>query len=144
MTEYSGGCLCGTVRYEGQQAMGGGHCFCIDCRKSSGTSHGSHMIAPAGAFNVKGELRFFDSPADSGNTVNRGFCPNCGSAIYSTNSGFEGMVFIRASSLDDPNVFTPQMTVYVSRTPDWAQPNPDLPQFAEMPPPADLPEEMQS
>jgi hypothetical protein len=73
------------------------------------------QIAPKDSFKVTGDVRFFDKPADSGNIASRGFCPNCGSPIYSTNSGFPGLVFVRASTLDDPEVFHPQMVVYTSR-----------------------------
>ncbi len=44
-----------------------------------------------------------------------------------------GMVFPRASSLDDPNVVTPQMAVYTSRAPAWDPPDPALPSFPGMP-----------
>ncbi len=98
---FTGGCLCGAVRYEGREQRGGGHCQCIDCRKTSGTAHGSHMIVPEAAFTISGAVRFFDAPADSGSTVSRSFCPTCGSALYSRNSGMPGLIFVRASSLDD-------------------------------------------
>ena len=137
---YTGGCLCGSVRYEGTEQLGGGHCHCDDCRRSSGTGHCSHMLVPDGAFRVSGEIRFYESPADSGNLVNRGFCPNCGSAIYSTNSGMPEMIFVRASSLDDPNVFNPQMVVYTDRAAAWDYVDPSLPSFAAMPPREDRPE----
>lgn len=137
---FQGGCLCGAVRYEGSEQKGGGHCHCIDCRKSSGTGHGSHMVVPEAAFQVTGEVRFFDAPADSGNMVSRGFCPTCGSPIYSTNSGMAGMVFVRASSLDDLEVFAPQMVVYTKRAASWDGVDPALPSFEAMPPPADVAE----
>jgi len=142
MTSFSGGCLCGKVRYEGSDPQGGGHCYCDDCRRTSGTSHGSHMIVAESSLSVSGEVRFFEAPADSGNSVDRGFCPDCGSPIFSRNSGMPGMAFVRASSLDDPNVFEPQMIVYTSRAPSWSQPDPSLTAFAEMPPPPDMPDGM--
>ena len=131
---FTGGCLCGAVRFESTvspQVVG--HCHCVDCRKSSGTGHCTHIAIPEDAFTVSGEVRFYDRPADSGNMVSRGFCPACGSPIYSTNSGFPGMVFPRASSLDDPDVVTPQLVVYASRAPAWDHVDPTLPSFAEMP-----------
>lgn len=134
MTSIKGGCLCGAVRYQVEAEGGGGHCYCTDCRKSSGTSHCSHMIARDADFSVTGELRFFEKQADSGNSVRRGFCPTCGSAVYSTNSGMPGMSFVRASSLDDPSNFSPQMVVYTSRAPTWAPIHDALPGFDEMPP----------
>lgn len=136
---FEGGCLCGAVRYEGTEQRGGGHCHCVDCRKTSGTGHCSHMIVPQAALRVTGEVRFFDSVADSGSKVSRGFCPVCGSAVYSTNSAMPGMAFVRASSLDDPEVFQAQMVVYTKRAPSWDQIDPSLPAFADMPPPADRP-----
>lgn len=135
-----GGCLCGNVRFQCAEEVGGGHCHCIDCRKTSGTGHGSHMIVPEPAFTVTGEVRFFDKPADSGNLVSRGFCSNCGSAIYSRNSRMPGLVFVRASSLDDPNEFKPQMVVYTDRAAVWDYMDSSLPRFAAMPTSEDMPD----
>jgi hypothetical protein len=131
---FSGGCLCGAVRYQsavGPQVVG--HCHCVDCRKSSGTGHCTHVVIPEDAFTVSGEVKFYDRPADSGNVVSRGFCPTCGSAVYSTNSGMPDMVFPRASSLDDPEIAKPQMVVYASRAPSWDHVDPELPAFPTMP-----------
>jgi hypothetical protein len=44
MTSFAGGCLCGSIRYEGSEPQGGGYCHCDDCRRSSGTGHCSHMM----------------------------------------------------------------------------------------------------
>ena len=109
------------------------HCYCVDCRKTSGTGHCTHIGVPADGFSVTGEVRFFDKPADSGNMVSRGFCPTCGSAVYSTNSAMDGLVFPRASSLDDPNVITPGLIVYASRAAAWDHLDPALPAFPEIP-----------
>ena len=131
---FSGGCLCGAVRYESSVAPElVGHCHCADCRKSSGTGHCTHIIIPETTFSVSGTMAFYDRAADSGNMVSRGFCPVCGCAIYSRNSGVPGMVFPRTSSLDDPEVAAPQMIVYASRAPSWDHMDPALPTFPEMP-----------
>lgn len=129
-----GRCLCGAVSYKGSgdpQIVA--HCYCIDCRKSSGTGHGTHVAMPESAVSVLGDLIFYERPADSGNVVSRGFCRSCASPILSKNSAMAGMVFLRASSLDDPDTVTPAMSVYASRAPQWDQPDSALPAFAEMP-----------
>ena len=37
-TRYTGGCLCGAVRYAATgQPMAAGFCYCPDCRKASGS-----------------------------------------------------------------------------------------------------------
>jgi hypothetical protein len=109
------------------------HCHCHDCRKASATGHTTIVIVPESGFSVTGDVRFYDRPADSGNMVSRGFCPNCGSAIYARNSGAPGTVGLRASSLDDPEIVKPGMVVYTSRALSWDPVAPGLRSFAEMP-----------
>jgi hypothetical protein len=133
---FEGGCLCGAVRYESKVGpVMSGHCQCQDCRKSSGTGHCSHLAVPRDAVSVTGALTVYDRPADSGNIVSRAFCPTCGSPVYSLNSAMSQMMFIRASSLDDLEVFKPQVVVYASRAASWDHVDPELPSFPKMPRP---------
>ena len=132
---FTGGCLCGAVRYSctGDPAMAG-HCHCEDCRRSSGSGHCSHLGVPEAGVTLKGETMGYERPADSGNVVTRHFCGTCGAALFSRNSGMPGLIFLRASSLDDLEVFKPQMHVYASRAASWDHPREGLPAFDTMPP----------
>jgi hypothetical protein len=133
-SSFEGGCLCGAVRYRSEaDPVMGGHCHCIDCRKSSGSGHCSHLVIARSAVSVTGEVTLYDRSADSGNMVTRAFCPACGAPVYSLNSASPELIFLRASSLDDPEIFKPQMVVYTKRAPSWDQPDPNLPGFAAMP-----------
>lgn len=130
----TGGCLCGAVSYEAAgEPMIVGHCHCLDCRKSSGTGHCTHVMMREDGVRIKGALSCYESRSDSGNVVKRYFCPACGSAIRSTNAAMPGMTALRASSLDDPDAVTPQLIVYKSRAPKWDVMDASLPAFAEMP-----------
>lgn len=129
-----GGCLCGAVRFENRtQPQLVGHCHCTDCRRSSGTGHSTHAVVPEAGLTVTGKVTFYESTADSGNRVRRGFCGICGSPLLSTNSAMAGVAFLRVSALDDPEVVNPQMIVYASRAPSWDKMDPTLPAFATMP-----------
>lgn len=129
-----GGCLCGAVRYQvDAEPMMVGNCFCVDCRKTSGTSHCTHAAFPDAGVSVSGEVATYERAADSGNMVSRSFCPSCGAAIHSRNAGMPGMTFIRVSSLDDPDAVTPHITVYASRAPAWAPLDRSKPVFDTMP-----------
>lgn len=132
---FEGGCLCGAVRYPctGEPMMAG-HCHCEDCRRSSGTGHCSHLGVPEASVSLSGETKGYARPADSGNIVTRHFCPICGAAVFSTNAAMPGLVFLRASSLDDLEVFKPQMHVYVARAASWDHRTEGLPAFETMPP----------
>ena len=130
----SGGCACGAVRYESMvEPMVSGHCQCRACQYASGTGHASHAMVPKEALTIQGELRFWDSPADSGNVVGRGFCPQCGSPVLSRNSGMPDHLFLRAASLDDPSRFVPNMLVYTGRAQPWDRVDPELMSFETQP-----------
>ncbi len=92
---------------------------------------------PSDAFILIGETRAYEKQADSGNRVSRNFCPVCGSFVFATNSGYPGMTFLKVGTLDDPEVFTPQMIVFASRAPSWVRFDDALPTFPEMPPKQD-------
>lgn len=133
--EFTGGCLCGAVTYKASAAPQlGGHCHCVDCRKSSGTGHGSHAVMKEEDVTIQGEPVKFDKPADSGNIVSRFFCGTCGGPVYTTNSGMPGMTFLRASSLDDPEVFTANVIVYTKSAPSWDIMDSEVQSFEGMPP----------
>jgi hypothetical protein len=114
----AGGCLCGAVRFEGDaDPQFQVKCYCTDCRRTSGAGHAAMMGFQDGAISFKGDAREFCSKADSGNDVIRAFCPTCGSGVYARNGGMPDMIFVRASALDDPNLFSPQMVVWAARAP---------------------------
>ena len=123
----------GHIRGETADPMAGGHCQCVQCRKTSGTGHGTAMAMPKEAVSVSGEVKIYESKADSGNTVGRAFCPNCGSPVYALNSGFPDLIMMRPSLLDDPSVFQPQMVVWTSRGPAWDMIDESLPRFDKNP-----------
>jgi len=130
----TGKCLCGAVSYEASgDPVFGGNCYCADCRKTSG-SHSAVMAYPAPAVKISGSVKEYTSRGDSGGNVTRGFCPNCGSQMYSKADGMPGVVMLKAGSLDDPEHYKPAMSIYASRAPSWDQPPASLPSFPEMPP----------
>ena len=111
-----------------------GHCHCVDCRRSSGSGHCSHLVVGREHVSLTGKPATYSSPADSGNIVTRAFCGTCGALVFSTNASSPQMIYLRASSLDDPEVFSPQMIVYASRAPSWDHMDDTLPSFETMPP----------
>jgi hypothetical protein len=134
-TTYRGGCLCGAIRYEiAAEPMFAGQCQCLDCQHETGGGHTSFMAFPADAVKLTGTPRFYESKADSGNLVGRGFCANCGSPVIGRSSGLPHMRTISAGSLDDPSVFKPGFLVYTSRAQAWDRVDPALPSFPKMPP----------
>jgi len=131
----SGQCLCGGVRYSGDaEPQFQVKCYCTDCRKMSAAAHAAMMGFVKGAIAIKGQVKEYHSKADSGADVTRAFCPTCGAGIYAGNSTMPQLIFLRASTLDDPSLFAPQLVVYASRAPSWDPVTQGVPAFAEAPP----------
>jgi hypothetical protein len=136
-TPFTGGCMCGTIRYEcSAEPLAMGNCHCRDCQQATGSAFASTLIVPRTALTITGEVKYYGVTGDSGNLVNRGFCPNCGSRLFGTSANSE-VIGIQAGSLDDPSWFKPQAEVYVASAQPWDYMNPELPKFAKFPSPND-------
>ncbi|MBI2719321.1 MAG: GFA family protein [Rhizobiales bacterium] len=135
MTSHQGRCQCGAVSFDvTAEPIMSGFCHCLDCQKASGAPHVMHVAFPEQAIRVRGETRGFQSPADSGGTVTREFCPICGSRLFGSSTTLPGMKTVHAAAFDDPAAFSPMMTVYAKRALQWDQVAANLPSFLAMPP----------
>lgn len=131
---FTGGCLCGAVRYEcSAEPIATANCHCRDCQRASGSAFISGFIVPRNAVAIAGEVKYYDAVGDSGNIISRGFCPNCGSRLFGKRATGE-MLSITATSLDDPSGFHPAMDLYTASAQPWDYMNPDLPKFAQAAP----------
>jgi hypothetical protein len=127
----TGGCCCGAVRYEiSAEPLGGINCHCRTCQKSVGAAYLPAMFVPAAALTITGNYKEYATTAASGNTVYRGFCPECGSSLFGKNSGFPDVRPISAATLDDPSIFHPTKNVWVAEAQPWDCMDAALPKFA--------------
>jgi hypothetical protein len=84
MVEMTGGCLCGQVRYSANADPAFvGVCHCKNCQKQTGTAFSVLVGIPKSAMSVQGRVKTFHDTGDSGQPVERNFCPECGSPIFS-------------------------------------------------------------
>ena len=130
------GCLCGSVRIEiVAEPLAARMCWCRLCQYLGGGSATVNVCFPSEAVRTSGEVRWHESVADSGTPMRRGFCPGCGTPLFSVAETRPHLVFIRAGALDDPNRIAPEAIIWTSAAPDWAHHDPDVPQFpAQIPP----------
>jgi hypothetical protein len=112
----TGGCLCGQVRYDfGGPPLLTAICHCRHCQRQSGSAFGIVVAVQAADFDLHGETRIFGDSSDSGRTVARIFCPNCGSPILSRIEPMPDLVLIKAGTLDEPGTLQPAIEVYCDR-----------------------------
>jgi len=131
---FTGGCMCRAVRYEcSVEPFATGNCHCRDCQQSSGSAFVPGLFVPQDAVKIKGEVKYYDVKADSGNTISRGFCPNCGATLFGISTSLPSIIGIRAGSLDDPSWYRPAVDFYTASAQPWDYMNPDLPKFPKQP-----------
>ena len=132
----TGGCLCRAVRFTIAAApLAARTCWCRLCQYLGAGSATVNVCFPAEALGVTGELRWHAGIADSGNAMRRGFCPTCGTPLFSIAEARPHLTFVRAGALDDPNLIAPQATIWTGAAPDWACIDPAIPAHpAQVPP----------
>lgn len=131
---FSGGCLCGALRYEVTGGPGFmGLCCCADCRKASGSGFIPFISVDAAAVTFTGEARQYRSPAFRGGEAVRNYCPTCGGLVFGGEVGKDTSHTLYAGSLDDPSLFRPAIAIFTRDRPDWVVLPPGLTTFETMP-----------
>jgi len=133
--KYTGQCACGAIKYGFDTEPGFiASCHCLDCKRASGGEAATYLGVPENDFVLfSGKPRAFHYIAESGKGLDRVFCPDCGSRVYSAKlESFPGLLFVQIGTLDQPESFAPQLEMFTRRRLKWVKPL-DLPQFDGMP-----------
>ncbi len=134
MTKLSGQCLCGNVSYQGDAEIKMMiNCHCTDCQQATGSVHGTMIFVEEDKISMSGTPGEFQHPADSGNTLTKLFCSNCGSQVAGKNSGRAGVMGLRAGTLDQKELIDPGINVYCGSAVSSTPINPETKQFEKMP-----------
>ncbi|KAH7173144.1 Mss4-like protein [Fusarium flagelliforme] len=119
----SGHCLCGGVKVEvSGDPVAVVLCHCLDCRKTSGSTHGLNWVVPGDLVQLKGPSKTFTKLSKAGNPVTNTFCPTCGTTMFRYGPAAPGIKFVKAGIFDDPELLAtikPQGEIFVSRRPVW-------------------------
>ncbi|MFT4676895.1 MAG: hypothetical protein ACJAX5_002886 [Patiriisocius sp.] len=129
---HTGQCLCGQIQYEFDvEPAISGVCHCKNCQRQAGSAFSTLCGVPKAAFKITGSPKVYeDGDTDSGNSVQRFFCENCGSPIYSTLGSQPDLLFLKTGTLDDTQSFAPQFQAYCETKQNWVSLLEDVPQMA--------------
>jgi hypothetical protein len=134
--EITGGCLCKAVRYSISAApVTVRTCWCRVCQYIGAGSATVNAGFRSEALTVHGELRDHVMLADSGNVMHRRFCPSCGTHLFSGSEARPQLIFVRAGTLDDPELARPAATIWTSSAPGWACFDERIAKVERQPPP---------
>lgn len=114
-----GGCLCGAIRYEVAEAPQSVYaCHCRDCQRLTSSAFSMAIIVPERAFRLTaGEPRPLQRIAASGRVAIRLVCPDCG--VWVCGTPREGMVRVRAGTLDDTSWLRPTRHIWTRSKQPW-------------------------
>jgi hypothetical protein len=117
---FTGGCLCGALRYEAEGApIFTGYCCCTDCRKASGSGCIPFLGFMCEQIRISGETRHWRSLSIRGTEAVRNFCASCGGLVFGGIVGADPRHTVYAGSLDDASLFRPAIAIFVRDKPDW-------------------------
>jgi hypothetical protein len=120
----TGGCLCGAVRYEVNEApVVAGYCHCTRCQRRTGTAAAVTALAVPGSVRV---VRGADSVGvwepESGWA--KLFCSSCGSALFSRDPDDPEHLGVRLGTFDHDAGVRPSYRQFVAYAAPW-EPIPD-------------------
>lgn len=120
----TGQCLCGEIRYSlDADPVMSGVCHCKNCQRQAGSAFSTLAGVPKEAFELSsGELKLYeDKDTESGNAVQRFFCGDCGSPIFSALGPDNPMIFLKTGTLDDTSNFAVQFHAWCDSKQPWVQ-----------------------
>jgi hypothetical protein len=122
----SGSCLCGAIRYVITAPVTELRaCHCANCQKSSGAGGSVNAPVASSAFRItQGTPKRYTAVADSGRTLHRYFCGDCGSPIYSQRENAPEMAVVRAGTLDDAGDMKITANIWTKSRRPWSHIDP--------------------
>ena len=134
MSVFSGKCLCGDITYKCHAEPSViFNCHCEDCRRATGSVFGTNFFVPEDELEIFGEVSSYSHTADSGSTMTKRFCPNCGSLLFGNNSAKSNVVSIRAGTVDQLDLIKPVVNVFMDSKVSSTSIDKNLKQVSRMP-----------
>ena len=132
-----GSCLCGDIsyRYEASQSATALHCHCRDCQKVTGSGKATIVMFPEDAVAIEGTFKQYSCLGSDGSHVNRGFCPRCGSQMFTHVDEIPGMLFIKAGTMEDSSWVQVALNCWESTASVWSPADGSVPGVAKNPAP---------
>jgi len=125
-----GQCHCGLISYEAEidpeKVM---ICHCTDCQTLTGTAFRTFAITKEDGFRLlSGEVKVYVKTAQSGAKRHQGFCPACGSPIYSTADTTGPRVYaIRTGTARQRNELIPKAQIWCRSEQAWTSSIAEIP-----------------
>ena len=126
--------MCGDVQYDStEEPAVTGVCHCPDCQKQTGTAFSVIVGLSSDSLIVEGATTVYETMGQSGQPVERHFCGNCGSPLYSVVHSMPGTTFLKAGTLDDTSWLEPAVEFFCETSQAWLEQDDERTKFPLMP-----------
>jgi hypothetical protein len=131
----TGSCLCRAIRYEVNVPITELRaCHCKDCQKSSGSGGSVNAMIKSADFRItQGTPKRFTVTADSGRTLHRFFCGDCGSPLFSRRELTPENMALRIGTLDNAPPMKITANIWTRSARPWAYIDPASQKFPGQP-----------
>jgi hypothetical protein len=128
-----GGCHCGNITYTAEiDPEKVRICHCTDCQQITGTAYRVVVPAPAATFAMRGgKPTEYIKTAESGAQRAQGFCPQCGTPLYSTAPDERKIYGLRVGTIRQRAELKPKLQQWCRSKLEWAQDLRGVPQAAK-------------
>jgi hypothetical protein len=123
-------CACGAVRLKfAGTVLSMFMCSCEDCQKATGAGHSAIVLARPTDVTLEGVTRSFSRLANSGATLTRTFCSQCGTPLSAQSSRAPDVVMLPVGlfGADAADWYRPNQLIFARSHRDWDEIAADLP-----------------
>ena len=132
MTDYSGSCLCGTVKFEIDGDFDSFYlCHCQHCQKDTGSAHAANLFSQSAKLTWLAGEDAVTSYTLPGTRHNKSFCKVCGSAL--PNAQIQGLLVVPAGCLDTKISVVPTAHIFTASKAIWDAGSDKVPEFPSLP-----------
>lgn len=117
-----GACHCGAIQFEAETDPDNiVICHCTDCQTFSGSAFRVSAFTEPGSFRLtRGTPKIYVKTAESGNKRRQAFCPDCGTALYSSDDvDPPSFLALRIGGLRQRDSLTPKKQIWCRSQTDW-------------------------
>jgi hypothetical protein len=133
MSVLTGGCACGSVRYEvSEPFVDSNYCHCTRCQRRTGTAASANAKTAESSFRIVQGEELVKGWIPDGGGYEKCFCTNCGSALFSRDPETKKDVGVRLGTVDGEPGIRPLKRQFVDYAAIWERvPDDGLPRHSE-------------
>ena len=130
IVDLTANCACGRVALHfAGKVLSMFMCSCEDCQRATGAGHSAIVLARSGDVTLTGEAKSFARAANSGATLTRWFCPECGTPLQAYSSRAPDVTMLPVGLFGAAaGWYVPNQLIFARSHRDWDTVAAELPQ----------------